>query len=110
MDEVAVAPGKVIPSGYTKIVQAEDKGIVRKLNVENGTPGREGDVLIELDTVVTEADMNRLTKERDFYLLDLERLYSERDGRQFVPPENIGTPEEILYQMELSRTRLLEFR
>jgi hemolysin D len=110
VDEVAVAPGKVIPSGYTKIVQAEDKGIVRKLNVENGTPVREGDVLIELDTVVTEADMSRLRKERDFYLLDLERLYSERDGRKFSPPEDIGAPEEILYQRELSRTRLLEFR
>ena len=50
VDEVAVAPGKVIPSGYTKVVQAEDKGIVRRLNIANGTPVREGDVLIELDT------------------------------------------------------------
>jgi hemolysin D len=110
VDEVAVAPGKVIPSGYTKVVQAEDKGIVRKLNVMNGSPVKAGDVLIELDAVVTEADMARLTKERDFYLLDLARLYAELDGRIFSPPENTGGPEEILYQQELSRSRLLEFR
>ena len=110
VDEVAVAPGKVIPSGYTKIVQAEDKGIVRKLNVANGTLVREGDILIELDTVITASDMARLTKERDFYILDLARLYAERDGTNFVPPEGVGTPESILQQQELSRTRLLEFR
>ena len=109
VDEVAVAPGKVIPSGYTKTVQAEDKGIIRRLNVENGTVVREGDVLIELDTVVTAADMARLQKERDFYLLDLARLYAERDGKQFVPPEGTWAPDEILHQKELSRTRLLEF-
>jgi hemolysin D len=110
VDEVAVAPGKVIPSGYTKVVQAEDKGIVRKLNVVNGSPVKAGDILIELDTVITEADMTRLAKERDFYLLDLARLYAERENRIFSPPEDAGTPEEVLYQQELSRTRLLEFR
>lgn len=110
VDEVAVAPGKVIPSGYTKVVQAEDKGIVRRLNVANGTVVEAGDVLIELDTVVTEADMKRLRKERDFYLLDLERLYAERDNKAFVPPPGVGTEEEVRHQTQLTRTRLLEFR
>ena len=90
-------------------MQAEDKGIVRKINARNGTPVREGDVLIELDTVVTEADMSRLRKERDFYLLDLARLYAERDGKRFEAPDGIGTPEEILQMDELSRARALEF-
>ena len=110
VDEVAVAPGKVIPSGYTKVVQAEDKGIVRRLNVANGTPVREGDVLIELDTVITEADMARLTKERDFYVLDLAWLFADRDGKPFVPPQGGWDPEVVLHQQELSRTRQLEFR
>ena len=110
VDEVAVAPGKVIPSGYTKTVQAEDKGIVRRLNVSNGTPVHAGDVLIELDTVITAADMARLQKERDFYVLDLARLYAERDGKNFTPPEGVGAPEVVLQQQELSRTRQLEFR
>ena len=110
VDEVAVAPGKVIPSGYTKVVQAEDKGIVRRINVGNGTPVREGDILIELDTVVTEADMSRLRKERDFYLLDLARLYAERDGGKFEAPDGVGTPEEILHMDELFRSRAMAFK
>jgi hemolysin D len=109
VDEVAVAPGKVIPSGYTKVIQAEDKGIVRKINVANGTAVKTGDVLIELDTVATEADVSRLSKERDFYILDLARLYTERDGKEFVPPGDVGTPEERLQQKELSRARRVEF-
>jgi hemolysin D len=110
VDEVAVAPGKVIPSGYTKVVQAEDKGIVRSLNVQNGTRVKTGDVLIELDTIATEADMSRLTKERDFYVLDLARLSAERKNKPFNPPDGVGTPEERLQQMELSRARTIEFR
>jgi hemolysin D len=110
VDEVAVAPGKVIPSGYTKVIQAEDKGIVRKINVTNGTPVKAGDILIELDTVTTEADMTRLRKERDFYLLDLSRLQAERENKEFIPPEDAGAPEERLQQRELSRARTLEFR
>ncbi|MDR1510553.1 MAG: HlyD family type I secretion periplasmic adaptor subunit [Synergistaceae bacterium] len=110
VDEVAVAPCKVIPSGYTKTVQAEDKGIVRKINVTNGTRVKAGDVLIELDTIATEADMSRLTKERDFYILDLARLSAEREGKQFTPPDGVGTPEERLQQVELSRARTIEFR
>jgi hemolysin D len=45
IDEVAVATGKVVPSGYTKTVQAEDKGIVSKIYVENGTRVKTGDLV-----------------------------------------------------------------
>jgi hemolysin D len=83
IDEVAVATGKVVPSGYTKIVQAEDKGIVSKIYVENGSRVKEGDLLIELDTVMTGADLARLTKERDHYRLTLRRLAAESDDSSF---------------------------
>jgi hemolysin D len=83
VDEVAVARGKVVPSGYTKVVQAEDKGIVSKIYVENGSPVEEGDLLIELDTVMTEADVARLTKERDYYRLTLRRLTAESEEKSF---------------------------
>lgn len=110
VDEVAVAPGKVIPSGYTKVIQAEDKGIVRRLRVANGTEVKAGDVLIELDTVVAAADMKRLRQERDFYLLNLARLHAERDNRDFTPPKGIGSAEDVRQQTELSKIRLREFR
>lgn len=109
VDEVAVAPGKVIPSGHTKAVQAEDKGIVRKINVSDGSRVKAGDVLIELDTVLSEADMERYRKERDFFKLDMSRLYAERDGKDFVAQSDILPKEEVLLQEELSRSRRREF-
>ena len=36
VDEVAVAEGKVIPSGEAKVVQAEDKGVIRNILVVEG--------------------------------------------------------------------------
>lgn len=108
VDEVAVAPGKVIPSGYTKVIQAEDKGIVRKISVTNGTPVKAGGVLIVLDTVNSEADMTRMVKERDFYVLDLARLYAERDHKPFIPPKGVGEKDVVQHQVSLFESRRLE--
>jgi hemolysin D len=77
IDEVAVASGKVVPSGYTKIVQAEDKGSVSKILVQNGSKVKEGDLLIELDDVMSGADVARLREEKNHYTLTLRRLAVE---------------------------------
>jgi hemolysin D len=83
IDEVAVAMGKVVPSGYTKVIQAEDKGVVSKIHVGNGSRVKAGDLLIELDTVITGADVARLTKEREHYLLTFRRLTAESEEASF---------------------------
>lgn len=110
VDEVAVAKGKVIPAGYTKMVQAEDKGIVRKILIENGSEVKAGDVLIELDTVLTAADVALLEKQHDYYVLDLARLYAERDGKPFIPPDDIGAPEVVQQQRGLFEKRNSEWQ
>lgn len=83
IDEVAVASGKVVPSGYTKMVQAEDKGVVSRICVENGSRVQKDDLLVELDTIMTGADLARLTKERDHYRLTTRRLTAEIKGVSF---------------------------
>ena len=54
VDEVAVAPGKLIPSGYVKTLQAEDKGIVKAIHVREGDRVEAGQLLIELDPALLE--------------------------------------------------------
>ncbi|HEX9328418.1 MAG TPA: biotin/lipoyl-binding protein, partial [Reyranella sp.] len=49
VDIVSVAPGKIIPSGHTKLVQPLEAGIVRAIHIRDGQRVRAGDVLIELD-------------------------------------------------------------
>src|SRR5260370_283031 len=48
VDIVAVAKGKIIPTGHTKIVQPFEIGVVRAILVHNGQKVKVGDVLIEL--------------------------------------------------------------
>ena len=44
IDEVVVARGKVIPIGYTKVLQSEDKGIVKRILVQEGQKVKEGEL------------------------------------------------------------------
>src|ERR1700687_5613935 len=56
VDIVASAPGKIIPSGRTKVVQPFEMGVVRAIHVRDGQSVKAGDVLIELDPTINDAD------------------------------------------------------
>lgn len=111
VDEVAVAQGKVIPSGYTKTIQAEDKGVVKNILVQDGSRVRQGDLLIELDTTITGADLARLMKDQAFYQLEIKRLIAEQTGQLLIIESNSSAdPQNIQYQMQLYRTRMAEYQ
>src|SRR5690349_20173686 len=60
VDIVAVALGKIIPSGRTKTIQPFETGVVRAIAVRDGQSVKAGDVLIELDPTITGAELGRL--------------------------------------------------
>src|SRR5262249_48495343 len=74
VDVVAVARGKVIPSGHSKVVQPLESGIIRAIRVREGQAVRHGQVLVELDPTASEADLGRLAHEHQAARLDGERL------------------------------------
>lgn len=53
IDLVAVAPGKVIAAGKTKVIQPAEVGVVKRILVADGQAVRAGDVLIELESAAT---------------------------------------------------------
>src|SRR3981081_1788730 len=55
VDIGAVAPGKIIPSGRTKIIQPFETGVVRAIHVRDGQSVKAGDVLVQLDPTMTGA-------------------------------------------------------
>ena len=57
IDIVASASGKIIPSGRTKILQPFETGVVRAIHVRDGQPVKAGDVLIELDSTMNQAEL-----------------------------------------------------
>jgi hemolysin D len=56
---VAVASGKVIPAGRSRVIQPLESGIIRKIFVAEGQLVRSGDALVELDTSIQQADIGR---------------------------------------------------
>lgn len=60
VDVVVSAPGRVVPSGYVKSVQAPEAGTVARLYVREGEVVAAGQALLELDPVIAEAELARL--------------------------------------------------
>ena len=93
VDIVAVAPGKVIPNGRTKIIQPFEAGVVRAIHIHDGSTVKAGDVLIELDPTINTADVKHM--EIDFIAaeLDVARLQAALANHDnpvdgFAPPQD----------------------
>jgi hemolysin D len=59
LDIVAVAEGRIIPSGRVKIIQPLEPGVIRAIHVQDGMAVRQGQVLVELDPTSAGADRER---------------------------------------------------
>ena len=106
VDEVALATGKVIPSGNSKTIQAENKGTVTAIAVKDGDHVKAGDTLLELDGTSAEADRNALCKQRANIRLEMERLTAECTGKDFAPKlDEFLTDEDISIQTSLYHQR-----
>jgi hemolysin D len=117
VDVVAVARGKIIPAGHTKIVQPFETGVVRAIHVHDGQAVKVGDVLVELDPTMNQADLGHLQSDLMAAKIDIARLAaalaseSDPDVRFVAPtgatPEQIETAEQFLAgQMSEQRDKL----
>jgi hemolysin D len=92
IDIVASASGKIIPSGRTKIVQPFETGVVRAIRVRDGQSVKVGEVLIELDATMNDAESKHLRGDLATAELDIARLNAALSGQAnavaaFFPPE-----------------------
>ncbi|QOG22537.1 MULTISPECIES: HlyD family type I secretion periplasmic adaptor subunit [Bradyrhizobium] len=99
IDIVAVAPGKVIPSGRTKVIQPFETSVVRAIQVADGQTVRAGDVLVDLDSTMNEAELGHLKSDLVGAQLEAARLRAALTGggdpvASFHPPE--GAPAELV--------------
>ncbi|MDD3466684.1 MAG: HlyD family type I secretion periplasmic adaptor subunit [Campylobacterales bacterium] len=101
MDIVVTAQGKVIPSGKSKVIQPLEAGVVKSIKVKDGQSVKAGDVLIELDPKMTEADKQRAQNEYYLASADVSRLEAMMKGKSTVSmekdmPSNISTYQSSL--------------
>jgi membrane fusion protein, hemolysin D len=95
IDIVASATGKIVPSGRTKVVQPLEAGVVRNIRVHDGQAVAAGEVLIELDPTMTEAEEDHLKSDLVAAELDVARLRAALAGQlDFVAPSG-ASPAQI---------------
>ena len=93
----AVAPGRVVPHGQVKTVRSFEQGKIRRIAVEEGSVVKSGDLLIELDTTLVDAEIAKHTSELGIKAVEaarLEALLGWRGGKPFRAPPD--APEQIV--------------
>ncbi|WP_315731459.1 MULTISPECIES: HlyD family type I secretion periplasmic adaptor subunit [unclassified Bradyrhizobium] len=78
VDIIATAQGKIVPTGRTKTIQPLEVGVVAAIHVQDGDKVHAGDVLIELDRTVTQAERRRVAQDLMLSWLDVARLSALR--------------------------------
>ena len=114
IDIVASATGKVIPSGRTKVVQPFETGVVRAIHVRDGQAVKAGDVLIELDPTMNDAERDHLRSDLVAAQLDVARLSAALSEdpdpvANFSPPEG-ASPALVAMQRRFLISQVAENR
>lgn len=101
VDEIAVAPGQVVPSTSVQPMRSLASGLISGIKVTEGQHIQQGDVLLQLDLTTAQAEVERLEKLVRQGQDTLFRLEAERTGHTQVAP---------VLQNQLLASRLKEFR
>ena len=110
IDIVATAQGKIIPSGYSKVIQPYEAGVIAAIHVQNGQLVKRGDVLIELDPTLNRADHDRASNEYRAAKVEAARLRALIAGRATFEAPPDGDPQYVLLQRQLLRDQVAEYQ
>jgi len=114
IDIVASASGKVVSGGRSKVVQPFETGVVRAIRVQDGQSVKAGEVLIELDPTVNEAERDHLHDDLVAERLNIARLRAALGGGEgrvadFAAPAD-ADPVLVATQRQLLTNQVSEHR
>ena len=114
IDIVASAHGKIIPSGRIKVIQPFETSVVRAIHVRDGQTVKTGDVLIELDSTMNQAESDRMRSDLIAAQADVARLRAALAANadqpfEFDPPQGASS-ELVETERELLRNQVSEHR
>ena len=85
IDRIVVAPGKLVTTASTMVVQPLETSTVRSLHGRVGDIVRKGDALATLDPTFSEADAGQLRGKVESLAAQIDRLGSELEDRPYEP-------------------------
>jgi HlyD family secretion protein len=98
LDIIAVAPGRLVPVSYVKVVQPVDAGIIEEILVREGDAVKAGQVMVRMDPQMSNADGKQLLAQRRLAALALRRIDAELAGVE--PTQEPDDPPELFAQMQ----------
>jgi adhesin transport system membrane fusion protein len=99
LDEVAIAPGEVVPFGRVKQIQHLEGGVLRELYVREGDEVKEGAPLFQVDLPASALNRDELQVRLDGQVLARARLQAEANQAPLTFP-----PEEAKRQPSIRQT------
>ena len=107
IDIIVNASGKIIPSGYTKTIACVDVASVKALYVQEGQQVKAGDLLIELDTSMTDAERDKAAGDHTMSVLQVacaKALVAAIDNNR--PPQLASIPNVPVSEWQAAKLHL----
>jgi HlyD family secretion protein len=95
IDEIVVAPGKLVTTRPMLVVQPLETSIIRSIEVKVGDVVHAGQPLATLDPTFVEADADQLQGKMETLNAQIARIKAELAGKSYEPPAQ-PTADEIL--------------
>lgn len=110
MDEIVVAPGKLLTSRPMLVVQPLETSVIRSVAVKVGDTVRKGQVLATLDPTFVTADVEQLREKIHGFDAQIERISAELEGRDYVASSKARDDEVLQARLFTQRNAFREAR
>lgn len=113
VDIVVTAQGKLLPTSFVNLAQPLETAIVRKLHVKDGAAVGAGELLVELDSVLQEANQDSAKAELAHIESQLDRVKAElsQDFSRLTGPakaEAIARAEAVQSDLTVASSQLVK--
>lgn len=106
LEQISRAPGQVIPTGRTQVLQSTDGGVISEILVKEGDLVKRGQVLVRLDRVKIEAAVGETEGKVASLKSSMARINAELFNRPLVfPPDVQKFPDFVANQTMLYEKR-----
>lgn len=106
LEQISRAPGQVIPTGRTQVLQSTDGGVISEILVKEGDRVKRGQVLVRLDQVKIAAAVGETEGKVASLKSSMARINAELFNRPLVFPQEVQKyPDFIANQTMLYQKR-----